>query len=123
MFQRATKEIHHHHIVEVDKPHGPLPEMTNDLKESLKTLANQPAFQYLLQRLKLERAELQRQLEKGFQLNEQQLHFLQAGVYYTGWLEGQLAKLTFTPRAAQREPSLDEAALFEQHQASLEVIG
>jgi len=110
-----------HIKVEVDKG-TQLPPLSNDLKESLRTLSHNPAFQYLITRLKLERAGLKHQLENGFTLNETQLKFLQAGIHYSGWLEDTISRLTHTPRPAVHEATADEQELFNQHLAALEVI-
>src|SRR6266404_3846709 len=96
-----AKQTNQYKIIEVEKPHSPLPELTQDVKESLKTLKYQPGYIYLMQRFNLQRAELERQLKFGFSLTEQQLHFLQAGIYHMGWIEEQIKTLTKEPRKAE----------------------
>jgi len=118
-----AKQTNQYKIIEVEKPHSPLPELTQDVKESLKTLKYQPGYIYLMQRFNLQRAELERQLKFGFSLTEQQLHFLQAGIYHMGWIEEQIKTLTKEPRKAEFIPSPDEIELFERHSAALEAVG
>lgn len=107
--------------IEVDKGVD-LPPLSEELKEGLKTLQHNFAFQYLVNRLKLERAELQRQLAKGFTLDEQQLHFIQSGIFYCGWLEDTIARLTHIPKAAPKDVPAEVEDLFKQHADSYQFI-
>ena len=81
LFKGETE--HHYHVIEFDKT-TKLPELTGDLRESLKTLAIQPAFQYLMQRFRIKKAAMETTLREGFKLDEQQLRYCQAGIYWAG---------------------------------------
>lgn len=116
-----TKEIHHHHVIELDKQ-TKLPELTGDLKESLKTLSLHPAFQYLLQRFRLKRASMEATLKEGFNLTEQQLRYCQAGIYWAGEMERDIKLLT-QDKPQARPASVDELAEFNKIKSSIDLVG
>ena len=88
-----SKERDVYHIVEVER-NSKLPELTGDLKESLKALANHPGFQYLLMRFRYQKGLLGMTLNEGLQMTETQLRFLQAGIYWASLIEKDIQKLT-----------------------------
>jgi len=119
LFFQKLKEVIH--VVEVEKG-TKLPELTGDLKESLKSLQHAPAFQYILSRLRHQHAALDNTLKEGMQLTETQIRFLQAGLYWTSFIEKDFAKLTQT--LPQARPATDpEAELFRQIQGNMELVG
>ena len=99
-----------------------LPELTPELKDSLRVLQSHSGFQYMLTRLKLEQANLKKYLHEGFQLSEQEMHHLQAGIHYTGWLEREIARLTSVPRKVESAISSEDHKLFEEVRSSLDII-
>lgn len=99
-----------------------LPELTLELKDSLRVLQSHSGFQYMLTRLKLEQANLKKYLHEGFQLSEQEMHHLQAGIHYTGWLEREIARLTSVPRKVESAISSEDHKLFEEVRSSLDII-
>lgn len=108
-------------VVEIEKG-SKLPELTGDLKESLKALAHAPAFQYLLMRLRYQRALIQNSLNEGLNLTETQIRFLQAGAYWTAQIEKDFNKLIqSTP--VTREALVNEESEFRKMQESLELVG
>jgi len=109
-------------LVEVEKG-GKLPELTADLKESLKALQYNTGHNYLLQRLKYHKALLQKNLNEGLQLDEVQLRYLQAGLYWVGWLENEIKTLTQAPSSTPRPAAPIEQEEFERLQAHLELVG
>lgn len=115
------EEIHHDHIHDV--PEGAkLPEITGDLRESIKALINHPGFNYLLQRFRFQKAAMETSLREGMNLTEIQLRYLQAGIYWASQFERDIATLTQS-RPATR-PAVDhEAEEFAKVRQSLEMIG
>lgn len=99
-----------------------LPELSADLKDSLRSLQYHPGHNYMLSRLKLEQANLRKYLAEGFKLSEQELHHLQAGVFYTGWLEREINRLTSVPRKVESAVSSEDHKLFEELKAALEEV-
>jgi len=99
-----------------------LPELTGDLRESLKTLEYHPGFQYLLQRLQVDEASLVAQFKEGLGMSEIQLRYLQAGIYWTGWLKNELKSLT-TKRSNARTPTFNEIEEFNKINQNLQLVG
>lgn len=114
-------EIHHHHVIEVPQGHK-LPELNGDLKESLKALYNHPGFQYLLQRLRFQKAAMESTLREGINLTEIQLRYLQAGIFWASQLEKDISSLTQS-RPTQREAFPDEATEFAKIRQGIELVG
>lgn len=118
MFKR---DIHHYHVIELEKT-AALPELTNDLKESLKALRHMPAFQYLLHRLRVKKAAVQNALNEGFQREDRELRYLQAGLFWLGDIDRDIRVLT--QDASQPRPAaVDELAEFKRVAQSISLIG
>lgn len=110
-----------YHVVEYDK-NTKLPELTGDLRESLKTLAMQPAFQYIMQRFRVKKASMEATLREGFKLDEQQLRYCQAGIFWASEIERDIKLLT--QEQPQRRPaSIDEQEEFNKVNRSLKLVG
>src|ERR1700690_1958708 len=117
-----NKEVeHHYHIVEVDKT-TKLPELTGDLRESLKVLYLQHSFQYIMQRFRLKKAAMETTLKEGFNLPEKQLQYCQATIFWAGKIERDIKILT--QESSQTRPaSVDEMAAFKQVAKSITLVG
>lgn len=107
-------------IIEIEKD-SKLPEMNGDLRESIRTLEYHPGYNYLIQRLRHAKSVMNAQLREGMELTETQLRYLQAGIFWAGWLENE--QLSLTKKVTQRPQSLGEAEEFEKLQGSLDLIG
>lgn len=119
MFNR--KEEHIYHVVEYDK-NTKLPELTGDLREALKSLAMQPAFNYIMQRFRIKKAAMEATLREGFKLDEQQLRYCQAGIFWSGELERDIQ--TLTQAQPQRRPAeTDELAEFKRISRAIDLVG
>lgn len=115
------KDMHHYHTVELD-PAAKLPELTGDLKESIKALANHPGFQYLLTRFRHQKAAMNTSLQEGFNLPETQLRYIQAGVFWAGFFEREARLLTQT--APKSAPATNgEAEQFAKIRQAIDLIG
>lgn len=107
----------------VEVPEGTrLPELTPDLKESLKTLQHNPAFQYLLMRQRLQRGRVQSYINEGFKLDDNELRFAQAGMYWLGFLERDYKSLIRQPEF-DRQATVSEQDEFNRIAETLESIG
>ena len=115
------EEIHHYHVIELDKQTR-LPELTGDLRESLKSLALHPAFQYLIQRFRIKKSAMETTLREGFKLDEQQLRYCQAGIYWAGELERDIQLLT-QDQPQRRPAKTDELAEFKKMAQAISLIG
>jgi hypothetical protein len=121
MFKDIHHDHHHYHIVEVEKG-SKLPEITGDLRESIKALNNHPGFIYLMQRLRFQRTALETSLKEGLNLTEVQLRYIQAGIYWAGFIERDVLALTQS-QPSTRPAVVDEEAEFKRMKASLDLIG
>lgn len=121
MFKKADPQVKYI-LVEIEKA-SRLPEMNGDLKESLKALQYQPAFQYILHKLDVQKALVQKMLAEGYELDDKQLRYLQAGVYWLSHIKREMDSLSATPPQAQREASFDEASDFARINANLDLVG
>jgi hypothetical protein len=121
MFSFKREPEHIYHVVELDKL-TKLPELTGDLRETLKTLATNPAFQYLMQRFRVKKAAMETTLREGFKLDEQQLRYCQAGIYWSGELERDIQILT--QEQPQRRPAhVDELEEFKKISRAITLVG
>jgi hypothetical protein len=118
MFKR---DVHHYHVIEFDKS-TKLPELSGDLRESLKTLAMLPAFQYLMQRFRVKKAAMESTLREGFKLDEVQLRYCQAGIYWAGEIERDIKLLT-QEQPTRRPASTDELAQFKEVAKAITLVG
>jgi hypothetical protein len=117
MFQ----DVHHYHTIEIDKDHK-LPELTGDLRESIKALVNHPGFQYLLARFRHQKAAMETSLREGFNLTDIQLRFLQAGTFWAAHFDREIKTLTQSaPKPAP--PTPNEREQFEKIRQSIDLIG
>lgn len=118
-FKRETKVITQ--VVELPAS-TKLPELTGDLRETLKALQFNPAFVYLVQRLRFQKAGVETALREGIQLNETQLRFLQAGMFWLAFLEKEIASLTHTSGNTPRPATPDELELFAKIQENMSLV-
>jgi hypothetical protein len=112
---------HHYHVIEFDK-NTKLPELTGDLRESLKTLSLLPAFQYLMQRFRVKKAAMETTLREGFKLDEQQLRYCQAGIYWAGEIERDIHTLT-QDQPQNRPAKVDELEEFRKVSRAITLVG
>jgi hypothetical protein len=119
LFKRETEHVYH--VVELDKQ-TKLPELTGDLRESLKSIALLPGFQYLMQRFRVKKAAMESTLREGFKLDEQQLRYCQAGIYWAGEIERDIQ--TLTQEQPQRRPAkIDELEEFKKISRAINLVG
>ena len=113
-----TKTIHT--LTEVEKG-TKLPELNADLKESLKTLPLHPAFNYLTQKMRLQASALAKALHEGADLEERQMRYLQAGIFWLTYLDSEIRRLTHTTMPS-RQASLSEAEEFDRVHKQMDLI-
>ena len=107
-------------IIEVEQPrHIDLA----DSIESLEALSHHPGFTALMARLRLSRAQLQSRLATNLGATLDEVRFLQAGIYWSGWLETQIKSLVYKTKPKVSTPSEQEQAIFEEIHQSLELVG
>jgi hypothetical protein len=107
-------------VIEVDKG-SRLEPMSPELRESLKTLQHNPAFQYLLTKLRYQRARVQNHLNN--EADEKNMRYAQAGIFWLSWLEGEINAVTKAPRATPQSATPQEIDEFNKIAHNLEVVG
>lgn len=115
------KEVIKHHVVEVEKGTR-LPEITEDLRASLRALQLSPAFQYLIMRFRLQRAGMEDALKGGLNLDEKQLRYLQAGIFWASSIERDISALTQASASTPRPAFDNEAEEFRKVRQNLELV-
>ena len=123
MFEWAKQQTVKYKVLEVEKLRG-LPDMTPDLRASLSTLQHNPAFMYLIQRLRHERAVVEEKLKSANHTDLAAVKGLQAGIYWIGWLENEVSSITKTARPTPAVMEADDVLeAFRKAQAGIEVLG
>lgn len=109
------------HVIELDRD-SKLPELTGDLREALRALALSPAFTYLMHRFRVKKAAMETTLREGFKLDEQQLRYCQAGIWWAGEIERDIKSLTQAP--SQTRPAVrDELEEFKKIASAVQLVG
>lgn len=119
-FTRTEKYI----IIEIDKAIGKVPTLTQEIRDSVKSLQYHPGFVYLQKKFHAERAYLETLLHEGHTLSERELHHLQAGIHYLSYLDSELKKMFVDiPKNNTRSAYDDEVDAFERIRSHVETIG
>lgn len=109
-------------IVEVEKPRTFSALEGAELREALRALNAHPGFRYLVDRLRLQRAVLDGRLKQPIS-ELTQVTWLQQGIFWTGWLEAEVSRLTEAPPPVQQTPYEAELEAFERINAQIERVG
>lgn len=110
-------------IVEVERPRTVPLEGGPELRDGLRALAGNPFFKVIVDRLRVQRYALEERL-KGTRFEKvEDVNFVQSGVFWTGWLERELARLTMEPPKPQLNPEEAELEAFRQIDSLLERVG
>ncbi len=110
-------------IVEVSTPRR-LAEPDEAEREAIISLQAHPGFQFLLQKLAFQRHLLESVLLTQRQENLKDVEFLQSGINWLRWLQGQIeAEIKFKKRRVLQPPSVSEKAALEQVMDQFEVVG
>lgn len=109
-------------ILEIEK--AQVPPLDAASAASVVSLQSHPGFQYLLAKLRVQRAALKHALETQRQKELKDFEFLQSGANWCNWLQVQLdeaVKLTQQPKP--RNATAYEREAFEQLRSQLDVVG
>lgn len=109
-----------HTIIEVEKA-LPLVEDADTLN-SIASLAGNPGFQFLVRKLALQSAKLNSELVTTKHTDLSSVYFLQSGIHWCNWLQGQVDFAKSRLRAS-RPATSDEDRFFAQIRASIDLVG
>jgi hypothetical protein len=110
-------------VVEVEVPRPADLTLSKEMKESLATLAQHPAFVYLLRRLRMQRHNLEAQLRDGRHENLRDVEFIQSGIFWTSWLQGQIDTLVGRTAPIPTAASPSEIEAFEAVHQHIDLVG
>ena len=91
------------------------------MKEAVASLTHNPGFKFLLNKLEHVKAYLNRELVTGKHAEMKDVLYLQAGLYWAGWLQDELTKSQ--PKNPLHEPYDAQFDAFNAAEAALEVVG
>jgi hypothetical protein len=119
LFDRAKTKIL---VVEVE-PGRRIPDLDEDSRQAVVSLAHHPGFRYLMAKLKFERAVLQSKLVKERHSDIADVAYLQGGVHWLGWLEDFVRKETQSVLNRHQDASHAEELAFKEAMAAYEEVG
>lgn len=109
-------------VIEVEKQ--TVPELDGASALAVASLANHPGFQYLLAKLKFQRAALKDSLEKTRHKEMRDVEFLQSGANWCNWLQLELERAIGVMNAPKPRPVRPyEQDAFEQLRQNVELVG
>lgn len=108
-------------ILEIDK-RPPLPN-TADVVAATSALVEAPGMKFLLAKLDLDRAKLIQTLAESRHQDLREVQYLQAGVYWCGWLQRQLSYYLRLQEDRARAITPEEDTLHKAMTSTLELIG
>lgn len=73
-------------------------------------------------KMRLQKAHLQRSLNEGFQLEEKEIRYLQAGIFWLNHIESDIHAATSAPHISSRPPSRQEEEELAAMQQSIDII-
>lgn len=109
-------------IVELPALRTPLEEGP-EILASVATLSAHPGFIHLLQRLALQNAALKTQLNYVQQRDLRQVDFLQAGIFWSNWLQMEVDRATKRPTRIPKDVMDEEMAAFQELDRNIERVG
>lgn len=110
-------------IVEVPKPRQHLA-LDTTTAAAVASLQGHPGFIWLMEKKRLQKAQLQSILAKERHKSLTDVEFLQSGIAWLSWDEEQMLRaINWQDAPAQVEPAQSEQAAFEEIQKFLEVLG
>jgi hypothetical protein len=109
-------------VVEVERPRAELTELP-EMREGLKALSSNPYVEWLVGRLKAQKNNLETRLKATRFDRVEDVSFVQSGVFWTGWLERELERLTAAPQKPELPPYEKELEAFREIDALLERVG
>jgi hypothetical protein len=110
-------------IVEVKAPR-PTYRWDDHTRDAVSTLTAHPGFVALVERLGITKAQLEAKNNTQWKKDLREADFIQAGIFWCGWLEEQINKATV--KGSQRQyldPMAEELAAFKELDSRIERVG
>jgi hypothetical protein len=107
----------------VEVPKG-LPQLDHAGRLALAGLAEHPGFNYLINRIRIQRAALESGLKYGQHQNMNDVLALQSGIRWLTWVENQFLLAVERPsQKAPRDPNADELEALQNALSFIEGVG
>jgi hypothetical protein len=115
-FNAPTTQEVKYQVIEVEKPR---PILDPEFKNAIPSLQGNPGFIYLLNKLRLEHAKLEKYLKENRHADLRSVDFVQSGLFWTSWLQDQLTQ----SKAPVSNATSFEAEAFSEAQVALDLVG
>lgn len=116
-----NKVVNKYKVVEV-RPNDKLPELGQELRESILTLPYHPGFDYIIKKFRMQRALLEHKLKNERFSSISDVEFLQSGIYWLDWLDNQIRFLTKIPAPPPRDINEAEKEVFDALAANIHEV-
>lgn len=118
-----VKEVVKYKIVEVPSNRTQLKGGDKELREAIQTLSAHAGFIALTDRLNTMNAMLKTKLNAERHPDLRQVDFLQAGIYWSHWLQQEVARSTTKMPERPIDPLAEEEAAFREIDLAMERVG
>jgi hypothetical protein len=109
-------------VVEVKSPRSSQA-WSKEIKDAISTLSSHPGFVALTDRLNLQRQMLESKLSREFHKDLREIDYLQAGVFWLGYIQDLVAKATNLIPSAPVDAMQEEMEAFKLLDSQIERIG
>lgn len=96
---------------------------TKEIKEAVATLPSHPGFVAVAERVDLQKQMLTHKCATEFHKDLRECDYLQAGVFWLGYLQRLIDEATQMPRTIQQDAYAEEMEAFRKLDAQLERVG
>lgn len=117
------KEVIRYQIIEVPENRTHLKGGDKEIREVVQTLAAHAGFIWLTDRLNIMNAALKTKLNGERHADLRSVDFLQAGIYWSHWLQQECARATTKMPERAVDAMAEEEAAFREIDAAIERIG
>ena len=108
-------------IIEIKAPRTRI-QWDKSTRDAIIALQSHPGLIALIDRLALQRAQLEAQLSHSFHKDLREVDILQAGIYWCNWLQDTIARTTRIGSTNEIDPLADELAAFKEIDSAIERV-
>lgn len=109
-------------VVEVPRAERLTPDTESD-REAIAALDTHPGFRRLVAKLRFQQQLLELKATRERPKNLREVDFVQSGIFWTGWLDAQVAREVKRPRRTAEPLNSTEQSALEAVRAAIEVVG
>jgi hypothetical protein len=120
--KEVVKEVIQYKVIEVP-PRTVSPAEDKEMRESVATLSSHPGWVHQMKKLDYLQSALKHKLNHEKQSTLEEVQFLQAGIYWAGWLRQEQTRATTKLMPQQQDPMQDELEAFKLLDNMIERVG